>query len=162
MAIKITLCLTGDVDPEEYVFENPGLYTIGRDLECSLVIPKSKDRAVSRVHCKLLVTESNAFLRDAGSSNGTFINGAQLDRGDAQLDSTLQQPYDRIIKTGDIIRIGNSIFDAEISLGRGKPQSSHSTIILPAYAREDKEASSSDDSDIIILPKKLNSLERAE
>ena len=48
---------------------------IGRSAECSLRIASS---LVSRQHCKFTISEESVLLRDLGSSNGTFLNGARL------------------------------------------------------------------------------------
>lgn len=163
MAISLVLYLNGEDKEQKFVFDSPGLYTIGRDPGCSLVITKSQDRAVSRVHCKLLITDKDAYLRDIGSRNGTFINGTPIENGEKFTDSLSPQPSDRPVNTGDIVRIGNSIFDAELRRGGGLKSSGQSTIILPAYGYSGPDAKNrGDDSDVLILPNTPKSLERAD
>jgi pSer/pThr/pTyr-binding forkhead associated (FHA) protein len=49
--------------------------TIGRSESNVLVI---RDDSVSARHCEILVYGSEVIVRDVGSSNGTFVNGARL------------------------------------------------------------------------------------
>jgi pSer/pThr/pTyr-binding forkhead associated (FHA) protein len=49
---------------------------IGRSAECGLRIASNE---VSRQHCKVCVSEEAVTVRDLGSSNGTFVNGYQLE-----------------------------------------------------------------------------------
>jgi len=45
--------------------------TIGRDLSCDIVL---NDADVSRNHAIISVNDQGVFLKDAGSSNGTYVN----------------------------------------------------------------------------------------
>lgn len=49
---------------------------IGRDQSNELMI--AGDEGVSRVHCLICAEEGYFFVADAGSTNGTFLNGNQL------------------------------------------------------------------------------------
>ena len=49
---------------------------IGRSTECGLRIASNE---VSRQHCKICIGEDGVTVRDLGSSNGTFVNGYQLE-----------------------------------------------------------------------------------
>jgi serine/threonine protein kinase len=50
---------------------------IGRAQECDLVL-KSAD--VSKRHCRIVVQPDQVIVEDLASSNGTFVNGEQIDR----------------------------------------------------------------------------------
>lgn len=50
--------------------------TIGRDPECDMFIDNI---GVSRHHSKIMYQGGRFVLRDNGSSNGTFLNGKQID-----------------------------------------------------------------------------------
>ena len=50
---------------------------IGRDPSCDIVIPNQN---VSRAHAKLSRRDGRFYVEDANSTNGTFINGARIDR----------------------------------------------------------------------------------
>ena len=68
------LALADDVRPADFALEADSC-TIGRAATCQIVVPHP---AVSRLHA-LVVREGPRFLlRDAGSVNGTFVNGARI------------------------------------------------------------------------------------
>jgi pSer/pThr/pTyr-binding forkhead associated (FHA) protein len=72
----------------------PGEFLIGRGPDCDLRLPIS---AVSRHHCIIRLTDTEASLLDLGSSNGTYLNGQRV-RSQAALHS------------GDDLAIGNCHF----------------------------------------------------
>jgi pSer/pThr/pTyr-binding forkhead associated (FHA) protein len=49
--------------------------TIGRDAGSDLVL---QDGLVSRTHCRLVALEGAVLVTDAGSRNGTWINGSPI------------------------------------------------------------------------------------
>ena len=65
-------------------------FNIGRDESCELSL-ESKD--VSRYHAQLNVSGDMLWIRDSGSTNGTFINGKQIADSEA-------------LTHGDILHIG--------------------------------------------------------
>ena len=72
--------------------------TIGKMEEC--VDMKLSDPSVSRMHCRIEEKSGRAFVRDLGSTNGTFRNGLKL------------KPQESVmIEEGDEIRIGRVCFD---------------------------------------------------
>ena len=74
-------------------FELPDALTlIGRE---SRQLPLT-DNTVSRRHCELVPQDGDWLLRDLGSANGTYINGART-----------TQPYS--LKLGDQIRVGRTL-----------------------------------------------------
>lgn len=46
--------------------------TIGKRADCTVCIP---NRTVSGLHCEILLRDGKFYLRDAGSLNGTYVNG---------------------------------------------------------------------------------------
>ncbi len=50
-----------------------GENSIGRQMDNHIVLSSSK---VSKRHCALVVNTRDVVLRDDGSTNGTFVNGA--------------------------------------------------------------------------------------
>lgn len=77
----------------------------GRTDESSTVIPDvdfapfgGLEKGVSRQHAILEITEETLMLFDAGSSNGTFLNGQRL---------SPNQP--RILRDGDEVRLGKMV-----------------------------------------------------
>ena len=68
-------------------------FFVGRDPKCDLTIG---ERSVSRQHAKFDRTPTGFTVTDLGSTNGTWVNGAQVTT--------------RELQSGDRIRIGGRIF----------------------------------------------------
>ncbi|RME04268.1 MAG: FHA domain-containing protein [Planctomycetota bacterium] len=68
-------------------------YRFGRSLENEIIV---QDQKASRHHCLLLKREGKYFIKDLGSTNGTFLNEKQLP---PQVETPLQN--------GDVARIGS-------------------------------------------------------
>ena len=66
--------------------------SIGRASDCSIPI---KDRYLSRKHAEIVAAADGWILKDLGSANGTYLNGARVER-------------DQRLKTGDRIRLGDT------------------------------------------------------
>jgi pSer/pThr/pTyr-binding forkhead associated (FHA) protein len=79
--IKLTLKLK-ETQLEEFAFEK-GMINIGRSKENNIVIDNI---AISRKHAQIEFKEGTGYvLRDLHSSNGTFLNGVQIDVNDHEL-----------------------------------------------------------------------------
>jgi pSer/pThr/pTyr-binding forkhead associated (FHA) protein len=59
-----------------------GVVMIGRAPECQL---RLDDEGMSRRHARLLPTETGIQVEDLGSTNGTYINGKRVLRGEAKV-----------------------------------------------------------------------------
>lgn len=57
---------------------NEAIMTIGRGRKNHIII---QDNEVSRTHCRLVKVLDDYEIHDLGSTNGTFINGQQIDEG---------------------------------------------------------------------------------
>ena len=81
----------------------PGETTLGRHPDCTIVIDAG---AVSRFHAKVIAGNGGHQVADAGSRNGTFLNG-----------ELLEQPTP--LKHGDVIRISEVefVFDGDQTPG---------------------------------------------
>ncbi|HSP33988.1 MAG TPA: FHA domain-containing protein, partial [Thermoanaerobaculia bacterium] len=66
--------------------------SIGRASECTIPI---RDRYLSRKHAEILAAGPNWVLKDLGSVNGTYLNGARVQK-------------DMVLNTGDRIRLGDT------------------------------------------------------
>jgi phosphoserine phosphatase RsbU/P len=69
-----------------------GTVSIGRASDCTIPI---KDRYLSRRHAEIIAQEGGWFVKDLGSANGTYLNGARVER-------------DSPLRTGDRIRLGDT------------------------------------------------------
>ena len=81
-----------------------GPFTIGRAPDADLVID---DPSISRLHSRLLVTDSRVVLSDLGSRNGTVLNGAAI-----------TEP--RTIAPGDVITLGKVTLVLQGQRARGE------------------------------------------
>ncbi len=85
--LKLVPCgvksLTGEIRPAGRPLR------IGRDTQCEIVI---SDLAVSRQHARVQWEGADLVLEDLGSSRGTYVNGAPVQRC--------------TLKTGDVVRFG--------------------------------------------------------
>lgn len=66
--------LHADISPEEFVLDGEACL-IGRLPTCQVVVPDSQ---VSRVHARVERRATHYVLIDAGSANGTYVNGARV------------------------------------------------------------------------------------
>jgi predicted component of type VI protein secretion system len=82
-----------------------GVNSIGRHDDCLIRIRSSQ---VSRRHCELFENEGRLIIRDLGSSNGTFVNGARIG---AQ----------QVLNSGDVITVGGVALriDADVAPAAG-------------------------------------------
>lgn len=60
-----------------YSFVITGDTTCGRDANCDAVIPET---SLSRRHARFYIEDKSLFVEDLGSTNGTFVNGEQLEK----------------------------------------------------------------------------------
>ncbi|HET6853059.1 MAG TPA: FHA domain-containing serine/threonine-protein kinase [Pyrinomonadaceae bacterium] len=82
-----------------FSFAQHDTFLIGRSPEAHLCLPD--DRYFSRHHCLLEMNPPHSFLRDLGSTNGTFLNG--------------QRVKDAYLNNGDRIQCGETILVVEVT-----------------------------------------------
>jgi len=75
-----------------------GEATIGRGGGCTISLPT--DTFASQVHARVVERDGQLYLEDLGSTNGTFLNGKQVDK-------TAR------VRKGDQLQIGETILRAE-------------------------------------------------
>ena len=102
--MRVTLrVLAGPYNGQEFTFDQHDTFLIGRNNEAHLCLPD--DRFFSRNHCLLEIDPPRCFLRDLGSTNGTFIN-----RGKRLLPGQTQPLHD-----GDEIIVGKTFLRFHIA-----------------------------------------------
>jgi DNA-binding response OmpR family regulator len=69
------IALEQTIITQEVLYLTTDTYALGRSLTCDLV---ANDKRVSRLHARLERRESRYILSDAGSGNGTFVNGQRI------------------------------------------------------------------------------------
>ncbi len=101
---------------QEYLLDKWEI-TIGRAPERDISFPQ--DKLISRHHATVLYENGNYVLRDEGGTNGTFVNGQQLERKGSQ-----------VLQDGDHIVVGDQelVFYAPGTEDIEEPQ----TILIPS------------------------------
>jgi DNA-binding winged helix-turn-helix (wHTH) protein len=66
------------VGTHERIYLEHDVTTLGRSTTCAVVVDA---QIVSRLHARIEVQHDRYMLFDAGSANGTFVNGQRIDHG---------------------------------------------------------------------------------
>lgn len=121
--MRVTLrVLAGPQSGRVFTFDQHETFMIGRSEESHFCLPH--DRFFSRHHCLLEMAPPQCFLRDLGSTNGTFVNGIRVETAH--------------LKNGDRIQGGETVLEVEVSTearnvpGTGKPGSSQKSDTIPS------------------------------
>ncbi len=80
-------------------------FVIGRDPQCQL---RPASPAISKQHCGIAQRDGKVFVRDCGSTNGTFVNDEQVGG-------------EREVRDGDKLRVGPLEFQVRIEATTAKP-----------------------------------------
>jgi S-DNA-T family DNA segregation ATPase FtsK/SpoIIIE len=92
---RVELVISGGPCAGERFEVGNGSYRLGRDPDADVVVA---DPSISRHHLDLQVDESGVSAADAGSSNGTALNGRALQRGSFTL-----------LREGDELELGRTL-----------------------------------------------------
>ena len=79
--MKLRLIVVGGVHEGKAIPITLPQFMIGRDPQCQL---RPASAAISKRHCAVMVRGGQVFIRDFGSTNGTFVNG-ELVQGEVEL-----------------------------------------------------------------------------
>jgi eukaryotic-like serine/threonine-protein kinase len=90
--------LAGPYNGQEFTFDQHDTFLIGRSENAHLFLPE--DRFFSRHHCLLEIAPPRCFLRDLGSTNGTFVNGKRV-----------QEVF---LQSGDRVQGGQTVLEVEV------------------------------------------------
>jgi serine/threonine-protein kinase len=88
-----------------FTFDQHETFLIGRSESAHFCLPE--DRYFSRHHCILEIAPPQCFLRDLGSTNGTFVNG--------------QRTESIYLKSGDRIQGGETVIEVEVASDTNLP-----------------------------------------
>jgi eukaryotic-like serine/threonine-protein kinase len=100
--MRVTLrVIAGPQTGRVFTFDQHETFMIGRSEDSQFCLPH--DRFFSRHHCLLEIAPPQTFLRDLGSTNGTFVNGLKVDTAH--------------LKNGDRIQGGETVLEVEVSTG---------------------------------------------
>ena len=75
-------------------------FVVGRDSKCQL---RPVSQTISKRHCEVFIREDRVFVKDLGSTNGTFVNDEQV-RGE------------REVRDGDVLKIGPLDFGVRVEV----------------------------------------------
>src|SRR2546422_5297452 len=113
------LVLTGLTHPGMFELE-PGFNTVGRNATNDFRI---HDATVSSFHCEIVVSEDTVLVRDLGSTNGTYIDG--------------QQVQEAPLQPGQILRLGS----ADLRLEQPLETREAAHIAIPEFKLEEPPSS---------------------
>lgn len=114
--MRVTLrVLAGPYSGREFIFDQHDTFLIGRSETAHLCLPE--DKFFSRHHCLLEIAPPRCFLRDLGSTNGTFVNGHRV-----------PEAY---LHSGDRIQGGQTVLEVEVQAEQKAPESEAPTLTKP-------------------------------
>lgn len=88
-----------------FTFDQHDTFLIGRSESANFCLPN--DKYFSRNHCLLEIAPPQIFLRDLGSTNGTFVNGTRTESS--------------YLKNGDKIQGGETVINVEVFAEHSSP-----------------------------------------
>ncbi len=109
MKFKLEVLSAGKAEGKSIPITSPQFF-IGRDPQCQL---RPASPMISKKHCALVVKDGKAYIKDFGSTNGTFVNEEQVKNA-------------RQLKNDDILKIGPLEFKVcleELAVVKKTPES---------------------------------------
>src|SRR5947207_6121347 len=99
--MRVTLrVLAGPYSGREFTFDQHDTFLSGRSDSAHLYLPE--DKFFSRHHCLLEIAPPRCFLRDLGSTNGTFVNG--------------QKVPEAFLRSGDRVQGGQTVLEVDVQV----------------------------------------------
>lgn len=139
MSIELVLVTS---DGEQRSFAVSRARIIGREEDCDLRVPVAE---VSREHCRVEPNDAGGLsVEDLGSSNGTYINGLQIEEAD--------------MSAGDVMKIGPAFMvlrvngepatiDNEAAIEKGSPSELEQPTSQPQASKQVGQGSVLEDED---------------
>lgn len=87
--------ISGKYQGGEFTLEEGREYVVGRSSECDMVLVEDM---ISRAHATFSVKDGKVYLRDNGSTNGSFVNGERITEVELS-------PNDRVLLGTSIIKL---------------------------------------------------------
>jgi eukaryotic-like serine/threonine-protein kinase len=104
--MRVTLnVVAGPQTGRTFSFDQHDTFMIGRSEDAQFCLPH--DRFFSRHHCLIEIAPPQAFLRDLGSTNGTFVNGLRVETAH--------------LKHGDRIQGGETVLEVGVAADQVEP-----------------------------------------
>jgi predicted component of type VI protein secretion system len=141
--MKLSLVVASGVHEGKAIPITTPQFVIGRDEQCQL---RPASPAISKRHCALMVRGGQVFVRDFGSTNGTFVNG-QLVEGEVEL-------FDQdLLKVGPLeFRVGMEVSTvmSKPAAGAAKSAAAAKVAAAPVKAPAAKPAAAEEDDAVAI------------
>ncbi len=102
--MKVSLVVASGVHQGKVIPVAAQQFIIGRDPKCQL---RPASQAISKQHCAILIRDRAVYLKDYGSTNGTFVNEEQIEPN-AEL----------LVNSGDRVRVGPLDFTIQVVVPR--------------------------------------------
>lgn len=107
--------LAGPYRDRVFCFTQPDTFLIGRSNEAHLCL--TEDKFFSRHHCLLEINPPHCFLRDLGSTNGTFVDGEKVSEA--------------FLRSGAQIQGGETVLLVEVDVGSSAPNTTPTAAVRP-------------------------------
>lgn len=127
--MQMHLKVVGGSQDGKMVAVNADKFLIGRSEECQL---RPKSESISRRHAAIVRKDGRILLIDLKSRNGTHVNDQKLDPSKA-----------KVLKDGDVIRVGKLEFIAILEVGIDKVKKPEIKTVEEAAARSAESTSDS-------------------
>lgn len=102
--MKVSLVVAAGVHQGKVIPVATQQFLIGRDPQCQL---RPASQSISKQHCLLTIRNKTVYLKDFGSTNGTFLNDEQM-----------EPDVEVAIQSGDRVRVGPLDFAVQILVPR--------------------------------------------
>lgn len=115
MILEVT---EGPLRGQRFIFDEHDTFVFGRAPDCHACL-SAEDTTSSRHHFLLEVNPPDARIRDLGSRNGTYVNGAK--QGGRAANETPEEGARRRhaeidLKQGDVVRVGATVFVVRVEV----------------------------------------------
>jgi pSer/pThr/pTyr-binding forkhead associated (FHA) protein len=119
MSVRVILKIkNGKFVGKTYEFHGSRRFLIGRGEDCEIRLPHEPDfLTVSRHHCLLEIDPPAIRVQDAGSVNGTSLNGMQIGRPAhwyLPADVLSEPCFEYDLHDGDELKVGDTVFDVDV------------------------------------------------
>lgn len=108
--VRLTV-LTGPHKTRKFCFCGPNRCQVGRALDCFVEFSGTeRDLLISRHHCQLDVDPPSVYVRDLGSTNGTYLNAKEVESSQKDLPENIGSQ----VEHGDLLTIGGTTCRIEV------------------------------------------------
>jgi S1-C subfamily serine protease len=117
--MTVELRVLGGARRGTVVRSDKSVVRLGRQADCDVQLDPADDLEVSARHAEVLLANGAYLVRDAGSTNGTFVNGVRI-------------AGERLLRDGDVIGLGSTGPSVQVQLVGAVPQPRHRGALIAA------------------------------